>query len=110
MFRAVAVLSRVELSGCDGGGLPIAYFGQHGINDSVLGINLGCMVCRETTTLRHLKSPHWEVECIQPRITRIASQGTLSSGLRLTVIIYRIPSDAGSSGSFTGGLIREFFS
>ncbi|HET9657249.1 MAG TPA: cellulose binding domain-containing protein [Kineosporiaceae bacterium] len=41
VFRAVAVYSGGQLSGCDGGNQPIAYLGIHGINDGVLGIGGG---------------------------------------------------------------------
>jgi poly(3-hydroxybutyrate) depolymerase len=41
VFRAVAVLSGANLSGCDGGTQPVAYLGIHGIHDSVLNISLG---------------------------------------------------------------------
>jgi poly(3-hydroxybutyrate) depolymerase len=41
VFRAVAVISGAEISGCGGGTRPIAYFGIHGIGDSVLGIAQG---------------------------------------------------------------------
>ena len=40
-FRAVAVLSGANLSGCNGGTQPVAYFGIHGIHDSVLNISNG---------------------------------------------------------------------
>ncbi|KAM5346197.1 hypothetical protein ACJ41O_009202 [Fusarium nematophilum] len=40
-FRAVAVLSGAQLSGCDGGNDPIPYLGIHGIGDNVLGISMG---------------------------------------------------------------------
>ncbi|KAK0391606.1 hypothetical protein NLU13_1106 [Sarocladium strictum] len=38
VFRGVAVISGGVLSGCAGGGDPIAYFGIHGVSDNVLGI------------------------------------------------------------------------
>ncbi|KAF2792878.1 carbohydrate esterase family 1 protein [Melanomma pulvis-pyrius CBS 109.77] len=40
-FRAVAALSGGPLSGCEGGTDPVAYYGQHGVVDSVLPIALG---------------------------------------------------------------------
>jgi len=40
-FRAVTVIAGGELSGCDGGNDPIAYFGIHGINDPTLSIDGG---------------------------------------------------------------------
>jgi poly(3-hydroxybutyrate) depolymerase len=41
VFRAVAVLSGAQLSGCSGGTTPVAYLGVHGIHDSVLNISNG---------------------------------------------------------------------
>ncbi len=41
VFRAVAVYSGAQLSGCAGGTQPIAYLGIHGISDSVLNISAG---------------------------------------------------------------------
>nr|WP_107428887.1 cellulose binding domain-containing protein [Streptomyces kebangsaanensis] len=41
VFRAVAVQSGGQLSGCSGGTQPIAYLGVHGLRDSVLGISGG---------------------------------------------------------------------
>ncbi|MEW2332101.1 cellulose binding domain-containing protein [Micromonospora chersina] len=40
-FRAVAVQSGGQLSGCDGGSQPVAYLGVHGIRDGVLNISGG---------------------------------------------------------------------
>ncbi|RSM91526.1 poly(3-hydroxybutyrate) depolymerase [Kibdelosporangium aridum] len=41
MFRAVAVYSGAQLSGCSGGTQPVAYMGIHGISDNVLNISMG---------------------------------------------------------------------
>jgi poly(3-hydroxybutyrate) depolymerase len=41
MFRAVAVYSGAQLSGCSGGTQPVAYMGIHGISDNVLNIAQG---------------------------------------------------------------------
>ncbi|GAA4721122.1 cellulose binding domain-containing protein [Phytohabitans rumicis] len=41
VFRAVAVMSGGQISGCSGGTQPIAYFGLHGISDNVLNISQG---------------------------------------------------------------------
>ena len=41
VFRAVAVYSGAQLSGCAGGNQPIAYLGIHGLTDNVLDISLG---------------------------------------------------------------------
>jgi poly(3-hydroxybutyrate) depolymerase len=41
VFRAVTVYSGANLSGCNGGTQPIAYFGIHGLRDNVLPISSG---------------------------------------------------------------------
>jgi len=41
VFRAVVVYSGANLSGCSGGTQPVAYYGIHGIHDSVLNISNG---------------------------------------------------------------------
>jgi poly(3-hydroxybutyrate) depolymerase len=41
VFRAVAVYSGAQLSGCSGGTQPIAYMGIHGLTDNVLNISQG---------------------------------------------------------------------
>jgi poly(3-hydroxybutyrate) depolymerase len=41
VFRAVAVYSGGQLSGCSGGNQPIAYIGLHGLRDPVLNIAQG---------------------------------------------------------------------
>jgi poly(3-hydroxybutyrate) depolymerase len=41
VFRAVAVYSGANLSGCSGGTQPVAYIGMHGIGDNVLPIASG---------------------------------------------------------------------
>ena len=41
VFRGVALYAGAQLSGCEGGTAPIAYFGAHGIRDSVLNISQG---------------------------------------------------------------------
>ncbi len=41
VFRAVAVYSGAQLSGCDGGNDPIAYLGIHGISDGTCTISGG---------------------------------------------------------------------
>ncbi|KAL8402747.1 hypothetical protein RB596_009205 [Gaeumannomyces avenae] len=39
--RAIAPLSSSQLSGCQGGTEPVAYYGQHGTSDSVLNVQGG---------------------------------------------------------------------
>lgn len=41
VFRGVALYAGAQLSGCNGGNTPIAYFHAHGANDTVLDISQG---------------------------------------------------------------------
>jgi hypothetical protein len=41
VFRGVALYSGAEISGCDGGSTPIAFYSSHGLSDSVLPIASG---------------------------------------------------------------------
>ena len=41
VFRGVALYAGAQLSGCDGGTQPIAYFATHGLDDNVLSIAQG---------------------------------------------------------------------
>ncbi len=41
VFRGVALYAGAQLSGCNGGDTPIAYFHAHGVGDSVLNISSG---------------------------------------------------------------------
>jgi poly(3-hydroxybutyrate) depolymerase len=41
VVRAVALYSGAELSGCDGGSKPVAFYSSHGLSDSVLDISRG---------------------------------------------------------------------
>ncbi|KAL4896143.1 Alpha/Beta hydrolase protein [Aspergillus ambiguus] len=115
VFRAVAVLSGAEISGCDGGDVPIAYFGQHGVSDSVLPIDLG----------RGLRDHYVEVNGCDPADPPEPSAGSgthtvtdysnCSEGHPVQWVAFDgdhepTPSDAGSQDSFTPGLIWEFFS
>jgi poly(3-hydroxybutyrate) depolymerase len=62
VFRAVAVISGAQISGCSGGTRPIAYFGIHGISDSVLNITQGRslrgrFVCNNGCTSQSTREP-----------------------------------------------------
>lgn len=41
VFRGVALYAGAQISGCDGGNSPIAFFAAHGISDDVLNISQG---------------------------------------------------------------------
>jgi poly(3-hydroxybutyrate) depolymerase len=78
VFRAVAVLSGANLSGCNGGTQPVAYFGIHGIHDSVLNITNGRSL-RDTFVRNNGCTPQSPREPAQGSLTHIT---TAYSGCR----------------------------
>lgn len=78
VFRAVTVLSGANLSGCNGGTQPVAYFGIHGIHDSVLNITNG-RALRDTFVRNNGCTPQNPPEPALGSLTHIT---TLYSGCR----------------------------
>jgi poly(3-hydroxybutyrate) depolymerase len=72
VFRAVAVLSGANLSGCNGGTQPVAYFGIHGIHDSVLNISNGRSL-RDTFVRNNGCTPQNPREPAQGSLTHITT-------------------------------------
>ena len=70
VFRAVAVLSGAQLSGCSGGTMPVPYLGIHGIRDSVLNISLGRSL-RDTFVRNNGCTPQNPPEPAQGSLTHI---------------------------------------
>ncbi len=119
VFRAVAVLSGANLSGCNGGTQPVAYFGIHGTHDSVLNITNGRSL-RDTfvrnngcTAQNPQRARAGTARRISPPPTRDAGPGTRSSGPRSTATTPPArstgphPNDA---RTWTSGEIWRFFS
>jgi poly(3-hydroxybutyrate) depolymerase len=78
VFRAVVVYSGALLSGCNGGTQPVAYFGIHGIHDSVLNISNGRSL-RDTFVRNNGCTPQTPREPTQGSLTHIT---TAYSGCR----------------------------
>jgi poly(3-hydroxybutyrate) depolymerase len=72
VFRAVAVLSGANLSGCNGGTQPVAYFGIHGIHDSVLSISNGRSL-RDTFVRNNGCTPQSPREPAQGSLTHVTT-------------------------------------
>ncbi|WP_030437772.1 cellulose binding domain-containing protein [Actinoplanes subtropicus] len=72
VFRAVAVLSGANLSGCAPGTQPVAYLGIHGIHDSVLNISLGRSI-RDTFVRNNGCTPQNPPEPAQGSLTHIVT-------------------------------------
>ncbi|MDG6110550.1 alpha/beta hydrolase family esterase, partial [Dactylosporangium aurantiacum] len=75
VFRAVAVLSGANLSGCNGGTLPVAYLGIHGTHDSVLNISNGRSL-RDTFVRNNGCTPQNPPEPALNSLTHIATNYT----------------------------------
>ncbi|GII25985.1 hypothetical protein Pme01_55820 [Planosporangium mesophilum] len=72
VFRAVTVFSGANLSGCSGGTQPVAYFGIHGIHDSVLNISNG-RTLRDTFVRNNGCTPQNPPEPQQGSLTHITT-------------------------------------
>ncbi|KAI3325745.1 carbohydrate esterase family 1 protein [Xylariaceae sp. AK1471] len=115
-LRAVAVLSgNPQISGCTGGGAPIAYYGQHGVSDNVLPMaggremrdrfakNNGCATqnAQEPTpgSGKHIKTTYSGCSADRP-VVWVAFDGPHTP----------FPTDSGLNQSFTPTETWEFFS
>jgi poly(3-hydroxybutyrate) depolymerase len=74
-FRAVAVYSGANLSGCNGGTQPIAYMGLHGLRDNVLPIANG-RALRDTFVRANGCTPQNPPEPAQGSLTHIITTYT----------------------------------
>ncbi|KAL2862295.1 alpha/beta hydrolase family esterase [Aspergillus lucknowensis] len=114
VVRAVAVLSGAEISGCDGGTTPVAYFGQHGVHDSVLPIDMGHQLRDKFVELNGCDPGNPE-EPAQGSGTHIVTDYTgCTEGYPVEWVAFDgdhepTPSDAGAGESFTPELIWTFF-
>ncbi|MBB5897862.1 poly(3-hydroxybutyrate) depolymerase [Kutzneria kofuensis] len=72
VFRAVAVYSGANLSGCNGGTQPIAYMGLHGLRDNVLPISNG-RALRDTFVRANGCTPQNPPEPAQGSLTHIVT-------------------------------------
>ncbi|MDG4856615.1 RICIN domain-containing protein [Streptomyces sp. T-3] len=119
VFRAVAVYSGGQLSGCDGGTQPIAYIGLHGIRDGILPISAGRSL-RDRFVRNNGCTTQNPPEPAQGSLTHIV---TAYSGCRAGYPVVWAPFDAGhtpgpwdgSPGdvnphekSWTIGVVRNF--
>ena len=72
VFRAVAVYSGANLSGCSGGNQPIAYMGLHGLRDNVLPISNG-RALRDTFVRANGCTPQNPPEPAQGSLTHVVT-------------------------------------
>lgn len=116
-FRAVAALSGGPISGCAGGTDPVAYYGQHGINDQVLNISLGrqmrdTFVKNNGCTAQDAKEP---AKGSQSHVVTKYAGCAADKPVWWTAFDgdhTPIPADTGANKdtTFTGGAVWEFFS
>jgi poly(3-hydroxybutyrate) depolymerase len=111
VVRAVAVLSGAQLSGCQGGTQPVAYYGQHGTADSVLNVSGGRQL-RDRFVRNNGCTPVNPEP--QPGATSVKTryQGC-KEGYPVTWVIHRgdhNPSERDGNTIFAPGNTWEFFS
>ena len=114
VFRAVGVLSGAELSGCDGGTQPVAYYGQHGTFDSVLNYNMGIQLLntfvqnngcdQQTPQMPNNGSPHITTEFLNCNEEYPVIFNAFAGDHE------PLPTDPGQDSSFTPGELWGFFS
>lgn len=86
-FRAVAVLSGAQLSGCDGGNDPVPYLGIHGVDDSILSISLGHSL-RDKFVLNNGCQAQTASEPSSGSLTHTKTSYTCNSGYPVTWIAF----------------------
>nr|ATQ35972.1 feruloyl esterase [Talaromyces piceae] len=115
VYRAVAVMSGANLSGCSPGTQPVAYYAQHGVSDSVLPIDLGRQI-RDTFVNDNQCASQSPQEPAAGSGTHIKTEYSgCSSGHPVWWIAFDGPheplaTDAGASSPWTPDQIWEFFS
>ncbi|KAF3391033.1 hypothetical protein DPV78_011170 [Talaromyces pinophilus] len=115
VFRAVAVMSGANLSGCSPGTQPVAYYAQHGVSDSVLPFSLGEGI-RDTFVKDNHCTPTNPPAPAAGSGTHIKTEYSgCDSGHPVWWVAFDGPheplaTDAGTSSSWTPGQIWSFFS
>lgn len=115
VFRAVAVMSGANLSGCSPGSQPVAYYAQHGVSDSVLPFTLGEQI-RDTFVKDNGCTATNPPAPAAGSGTHIKTEYSgCSSGHPVWWVAFDGPheplaTDAGASSSWTPGQIWSFFS
>jgi poly(3-hydroxybutyrate) depolymerase len=104
VFRAVAVYSGGQLSGCSGGTQPVAYIGIHGIRDNVLPISLGRGL-RDTFVRNNGCTPQNPPEPAQGSLTHIV---TAYSGCRAGYPVVWAAFDGGHAPNAVDGTADPF--
>lgn len=115
-FRAIAVLSGALLSGCSGGNDPIAFYGQHGVKDSVLPLDSGRQIrdrfvknngCQAKNAPEPAKNSRQRITTVYEGC-KYPTQWTAFDGDHVA-----LPNDSGNDAgaqSFTPAEVWKFFS
>ena len=115
-YRGIAVLSGAQLSGCNGGNDPIAFYGQHGVKDGVLNISNGRQIrdrfvknngCQAKNAPEPAANSRQRIKTVYDGC-KYPTQWTAFDGDHVA-----LPGDAGNDvgpQSFTPGEVWKFFS
>ncbi|KAK4664274.1 uncharacterized protein QC763_504080 [Podospora pseudopauciseta] len=114
MIRAIAVISGSQLSGCNGGNSPVAFYGQHGTSDSVLNVSGGRQLRDRFVRNNGCTPVNPEPQPNGQNSVKTVYQGC-REGYPVTWVIHRgdhnpSQTDAGSSTPFAPRNTWEFFS
>ncbi|KAH7386571.1 putative esterase [Cadophora sp. MPI-SDFR-AT-0126] len=118
VFRAVAINSGANISGCSGGTSPVAMYIQHAIGDSTLPISAGRAIRDQFVKNNGCTPQSSEVQPPQGGHTNVVYKGC-SANYPLTWVPFQnnqntghvpAPVDTGATVSFTPGNNWDFFS
>ncbi|KAI6780733.1 uncharacterized protein J7T54_001041 [Emericellopsis cladophorae] len=113
VFKAIAVISGAQLSGCNGGNTPVPYLGIHGSADDVLNIGLGRQLRDKYIGLNGCQSKN-APEPSPGSSNRIRTDYSCRAGYPVTWIAHGgghvpDPKDPGQSQSWAPGETWRFF-
>ncbi|KAK0632742.1 hypothetical protein B0T14DRAFT_574453 [Immersiella caudata] len=111
VVRAVAVLSGAQLSGCSGGTDPVAFYLQHGVRDSVLGVQMGKQL-RDNMLRRNGCASKNAPDVARNSRSRSKTEYQCTAGYPVTYVSFdgdhtALPNDSGGDGGANSWSIRE---
>jgi poly(3-hydroxybutyrate) depolymerase len=111
VFRAVAVLSGAQLSGCSGGTEPVAFYSQHGVRDSVLNVQMGKQL-RDNMLKRNGCASKNAPDVARNSRSKAKTEYSCTAGYPVTYVSFdgdhtALPNDSGGDGGANSWSIRE---
>jgi len=111
VFRAVAVLSGAQLSGCSEGTEPVAFYSQHGVRDSVLQLSMGKQL-RDNMLKRNGCASKNAPDVAKNSRSKAKTEYSCTAGYPVTYVSFdgdhtALPNDSGGDGGANSWTINE---